>query len=190
MEAQPPGGQEPPSEKPEEPEEPKAEQPPAPPPPPPPSGGGWQPPGGPAGSQPPPPPPSGGYTPPPPPAYAPPPPPPGAYQPPPPGYAPPGSVAASPPTDQMAIWSIILAGVGLPGLCCFGVGGIILGAVAFFLGGSSIHRIQASNGGVGGLTLAQIGRWGGLAVAILGLLILAFYVIAIANGSLSNSTTP
>ena len=89
----------------------------------------------------------------------------------------------------MAIWAIILAGVGLPGLCCFGIGGIILGAVAFFLGGSSINRIQASNGTVGGLTLAQIGRWGGLVVAILGLLILIFYVIAIANGSFNNNTT-
>ena len=180
MEEQPPGGQEPPTEKPEE---PKGEQPPAPPPP---SGGGWQPPPPPPGFQPPPPPP--GSAPPPPPGYAPPPPPPGAYQPPPPGFGPPGSIAAAPPTDQMAIWSIILAGVGLPGLCCFGVGGVILGAVAFFLGGSSINRIQASNGAVGGFTLAQIGRWGGLAVALLGLLILILYIVGIAGG-IFNSTT-
>lgn len=89
----------------------------------------------------------------------------------------------------MAIWAIILAGVGVPGLCCFGVGGVILGAVAFFLGGSSMNRIQASNGTVGGLTLAQIGRWAGLAVAILGLLVLIYFIIAVINGSYNNSTT-
>jgi hypothetical protein len=99
-------------------------------------------------------------------------------------------MAASPPTDQMAIWSIVLAGLGLPGLCCFGVGGIIFGAVAFFLGGSAVGRIQGSNGAVGGLTLAQIGRWGGLAVAILGLVGLIGYILLVVNGSLTNNTTP
>jgi hypothetical protein len=117
--------------------------------------------------------------------------PPGAYQPPPPGYAMPGSATATAPTDQMAIWSIVLAGLGLIGLCCFGLGGLILGAVAFFLGGSSVKRIAASNGTAGGLTLAQIGRWGGLAIAILGLLIFIFYVVAVINsGGVTNTTTP
>jgi hypothetical protein len=90
----------------------------------------------------------------------------------------------------MAIWSLILAIVGLLGLCCVGVGGVIGGTIAFFLGGSSLARIRASNGAVGGETLALIGRWGGLAVAILGLLILVVYVIAIVSGGiLSNTTT-
>ena len=120
-------------------------------------------------------------------------PPPPSYQPPPPGYAVPGGmVSAGAPTDQMAIWAIVLAGLGLLGLCCVGVGGLILGPIAFFLGGSSLKRIRASNGAVGGDTLASIGRWGGLAVGILGLLILVFYVIAIANGfnnAITNNTT-
>jgi len=209
MEEQPPAGEEPkpPEESPkphegeprppeEEPKPPEAAAPTPPPPsyqPQPPPGGGYQPP-------PPPPPPGGGYQPPPPPGYQPPPPPgggyqpqPGAYQPPPPGYAVPGGmVSAGAPTDQMAIWAIVLAGLGLLGLCCVGVGGLILGPIAFFLGGSSLKRIRASNGAVGGDTLASIGRWGGLAVGILGLLILVFYVIAIANGfnnAITNNTT-
>jgi len=102
-------------------------------------------------------------------------------------------VAAGAPTDQQAIWSLVLAGLGLLGLCLCGVGGLILGPIAFFLGGSSLKRIRASNGALGGDTLASIGRWGGLAVGVLGLLILVFYVIAIASGltnSFTNNTTP
>ncbi|MDQ6919557.1 MAG: hypothetical protein M3Z98_09385, partial [Candidatus Dormibacteraeota bacterium] len=113
---------------------------------------------------------------------------PGAYQPPPPGYGPPG-MAVGVPTDQMAIWSLVIAIVGLVGCCCFGVGGIIGGPIAFFMGGSSLKRIRASNGALGGDTLALIGRWGGLAVAILGLLILAVYIVLGIGSVISNSTT-
>jgi hypothetical protein len=97
-------------------------------------------------------------------------------------------IAAGAPTDQMAIWSLVLAGLGLLGLCLCGIGGLILGPIAFFLGGSSLNRIRASNGTLGGETLASIGRWGGLAVGVLGLLILVFYIVAVASG-LSNSIT-
>jgi hypothetical protein len=97
-------------------------------------------------------------------------------------------VAAGAPTDQMAIWSLVLAGLGLLGLCLCGIGGLILGPIAFFLGGSSLNRIRASNGALGGDALASIGRWGGLAVGILGLLILVFYIVAVVSG-LSNSIT-
>lgn len=205
MEQQPPPGEEPepkppeeaPKEEPQAPEEePRRPEPAAPPPPapappppsyqsPPPPGGGYQPP-------PPPPPPGGGYQPPPPAGYQP-PPPPGAYQPPPPGYAMPGGmVSAGAPTDQMAIWSIVLAGLGLLGLCCVGVGGLILGPIAFFLGGSSLNKIRASNGTLGGDTLASIGRWGGLVVGILGLLILVAWILAVVNGAFNtnNTTSP
>src|SRR5205807_867648 len=187
MGQQPPGDEQPPQPPPKPPEEePKPPEAAGPPPPPPPPAG--PPPGG---YPPPPPAPGGGYQPPPPPGYQ---PPPGAYQPPPPGYATPGGmVAAGAPTDQQAIWSLVLAGLGLLGLCLCGVGGLILGPIAFFLGGSSLKRIRASNGALGGDTLASIGRWGGLAVGVLGLLILVFYIIAIVTGignSLTNNTTP
>jgi hypothetical protein len=176
MEQHPPG-EEPEPKPPESEPMPPAPAPPPPPPPPPPPGG-YPPP-------PPPPPPGGGYVPPPPQGQA----PPGTYQPPPPGYGPPGIAGA--PTDQLAIWSLVIAILGLVGCCCFGVGGVIGGPIAFFMGGSSLNRIRASNGALGGDTLASIGRWGGLAVAILGLLILAFYIVIVLGGVLtSGNTTP
>ena len=101
-------------------------------------------------------------------------------------------VATGPPTDQVAIWSLVIAILGLVGCCCFGVGGVIGGPIAFFMGGSALNRIRASNGTIGGETLALIGRWGGLAVGILGLLILAGYLILAVWGSFNStpSTTP
>jgi hypothetical protein len=114
--------------------------------------------------------------------------PPGAYQPPPPGYGAPGAVAGA-PTDLLAIWSLVIAVLGLVGVCCFGIGGLIGGPIAFFMGGSSLKRIRASNGAVGGETLALIGRWGGLAVALLGLLVLIFWIVGGVSSVLNNSTT-
>jgi len=69
------------------------------------------------------------------------------------------------------------------------IGGVIGGPIAFFMGGSSLKRIRASNGSLGGETLALIGRWGGLAMAILGLLILAFYIVA-GVGAVLNQPSP
>ncbi len=114
--------------------------------------------------------------------------PPGAYQPPPLGYGAPG-MAVGAPTDQMAIWSLVIAILGLVGCCCFGIGGVIGGPIAFFMGGSSLKRIRASNGTLGGETLALIGRWGGLGVGILGLLVLVGYILLVVIGAASSSTT-
>ena len=93
------------------------------------------------------------------------------------------------PTDQMAIWATVLAGLGLLGLCCFGVGGLILGPIAFFMGGSSLATIRASNGALGGDTLASVGRWGGLVVGVLGLLVLVGFIVLVilSPGSISRS---
>ena len=96
---------------------------------------------------------------------------------------------AGAPTDQLAIWSLVIAIIGLFGCCCLGVGGVIAGPIAFFMGGSSLKRIRASNGTIGGDTLASVGRWSGLAVAILGLVILGFYVVFALVGSFSSSPT-
>jgi len=92
-------------------------------------------------------------------------------------------------TDQMAIWSLVLAGVGLLGICCFGVGGLILGPIAFFVGNSSLKRIRASGGSVGGDTMANIGRIGGIVVAIIGALVLLTYIGLAVSGSFNNTTT-
>jgi hypothetical protein len=66
---------------------------------------------------------------------------------------------------------------------------VIGGPIAFFMGGSSLKRIRASNGTIGGDTLASVGRWGGLAVAILGLLILGLYIVFALLGSFASSPT-
>ena len=89
----------------------------------------------------------------------------------------------------MAIWSLVIAALGLVGCCCFGIGGVIGGTIAFFMGGSALKRIRASNGSLGGETLALIGRWGGLAVGILGALILVLYIVYGVGAVLSNTTT-
>ena len=99
-------------------------------------------------------------------------------------------VASGPPTDQVAIWSLVIAILGLVGCCCFGVGGVIGGPIAFFMGGSSLKRIRASNGTVGGETLALIGRWGGLAVGILGLGILVVYILLLTFGAINSNSNP
>jgi hypothetical protein len=88
----------------------------------------------------------------------------------------------------MAIWSLVIAVLGLFGCCCLGIGGVIGGPIAFFMGGSALKRIRASNGSLGGETLALIGRWGGLAVAILGVLILVFYIVAGVGSVLYSNT--
>ena len=194
MSQQPPGGNEPPP--------PSGGMPPPPPPgygppgggPPPPPGYGPPTPPPPDYGPPPPPPPDygppppapGGFVPPPPGAYT--PPPPGSYQPPPPGFGMPGGGAIAgmaPATDQMAIWSLVCAIVGFLGLCCAGVGGLVLGPVAFFLGNSSLERIRSSGGTIGGESLAQIGRVFGIVVAVIGLLVL----ISLIGYSVTNHTT-
>ena len=60
----------------------------------------------------------------------------------------------------------------------------MLGPVAFFLGSSSLKRIRSSGGTIGGESLANMGRIGGIIVAILGLVILLAVIIsAVSNRS-------
>ncbi len=110
----------------------------------------------------PPPPPS-------PPTYPPPPPPPSAYPPPPDGFpgATPGVYAeaagaiGTPKQNGKAIASLVL---GILGFC---ICGIILGAVAVFLGLQARKEIAASNGTQGGDGLALAGLIvGGIAVVL------------------------
>lgn len=146
-----------------------------------------QPPGSQPPQYPPQPPPSGANPPPPPPGFGQP-----SYAPPaqaPYGYAP--GMQPAKPTDSMAVWSAVLAGLSIAGffLCC--IPGIVLGAIAFFLGNASLGRIRASNGMWGGEGLAQAGRIGGGIMAILSLLGLIWFIVSAAlNGGGSPSTTP
>jgi hypothetical protein len=116
----------------------------------------------------------------------------------PPGYPQPvpgyGYPAASPPQDGMAIASLIVGIAAFFGLCCYGIGGVILGVTALVLGRVSLGRIKAAGGMVGGAGLANAGWICGLVAAVLGGIIglayLAFFIFAIANGSSTNFTFP
>src|SRR5579859_2618464 len=100
--------------------------------------------------------------------------------PPAPGY--PGYGAVSPPTDGMAIASLILGIVAFPGICCYGVLGVAFGATALILGRISVRKIRASNGMIGGYGLAQAGWICGLVAAILGAIYGIFNIALIILG--------
>ncbi len=89
--------------------------------------------------------------------------------PPPPGSYGGGAAAAAVPNDSQAMLSLIL-GICSIVLCCW-----ILGPVAFFLGQSSLNRINASNGQLGGAGLAQAGR----ILGIIGTVILALAILGV-----------
>ena len=74
------------------------------------------------------------------------------YPQPPPASAAAGYAVASRPTDTQATLSLVFGLLSLT--CCLS----ILGPVAFFLGNSSLNRIQASGGTLGGEGLANAGR--------------------------------
>jgi hypothetical protein len=125
----------------------------------------------PSGSMPPPPQqPPGGYAPAPPtwsptayPAYS------GG---PPTAYGYPGAAA----TDGYAVASLICSIIALPAIFCYGVPGIILGMVGFFLGRSSLKRIRASGGSKAGHGIAMAGWIIGLIAAAIGLLVILIVI--------------
>jgi hypothetical protein len=88
----------------------------------------------------------------------------------------------SPPTDGMAIASLILGIVAFPGICCYGVLGVAFGVTALILGRISVRKIRASNGMIGGYGLAQAGWICGLAAAILGAIYGIFNIAVIILG--------
>ncbi len=96
------------------------------------------------------------------------------------GYTP------SAPTDGMSIAALILGIAAFPGLCCYGIGGIVLGVVALILGRVALGRIKASGGMVGGRGLANAGWICGLVATVLGVIVglvyLGLFIFAIANG--------
>ena len=91
----------------------------------------------------------------------------------------PGYAAAAPRTDGMAIAALVVGIVAVPGIFCYGILAVILGAVAIFLGLRARRQIKASGGAVGGYGLAQAGWIIGLCAAILGALYFIFIVVLI-----------
>jgi hypothetical protein len=77
---------------------------------------------------------------------------------PPPSYPPP-RVKASGSTDGRAIASLITAIAGIVLGLPMGIPGMVLGTIAYFLGKSSVSRIDGSQGALGGRGVAAAG-WG------------------------------
>ena len=88
-----------------------------------------------------------------------------------PGY---GYPAAPPPTDGRATAAMVVGIVSLVLACGYGVG--LLGSpVAWYLGKSSMNRIDASGGALGGRGMAQAG----FILGIIGTVLLVLLVIGI-----------
>lgn len=85
------------------------------------------------------------------------------------GYAPP------PPSDGAGIAAFIIGIVGLAFACAYGFG-LILSPVALFIGRSSMKRIDASQGQLGGRGFAQAG----FIMGIVGTVLLVLLVVAVA----------
>lgn len=96
-----------------------------------------------------------------PPMWQPPPPPAGqapAYgtpQPPPP-YGPPGGLVRQPPSEGMAVASLVLGIASYPFICAFG-GGLIFAVLGVVFGYLARNKIDESNGALGGRQMAVAG---------------------------------
>lgn len=98
----------------------------------------------------------------------------------PPAYPPPPQARALGSTDGRATASLLsaIAGIvlGLP----FGIPGMVLGTLAYFLGKSAVDNIDSSKGGLGGRGMAVAG-WvlGAVAMAIGSAVTLAWLVVVL-----------
>jgi hypothetical protein len=98
---------------------------------------------------------------------------------PPPTYPPP-RVKASGSTDGRANASLIAAIAGIVLGLPMGIPGMVLGTLAYFLGKSSVSRIDSSQGVLGGRSIAVSGWvFGVVAMAIGSLVTLAGIVVAL-----------
>jgi hypothetical protein len=74
-----------------------------------------------------------------------------------------------PPTDSLAIWSLVLGILGL--MCCIP---FVPSVLAIVLGGRSKEKVRASGGTLTGDTMAQVGvvlGWIGIGLDVVGTII-------------------
>jgi hypothetical protein len=106
---------------------------------------------------------------------------PSGYPPPPPPPGPPGPAGSQygtvQPNNRFAIPALILGILSITGLCCYGVGGPILGIPAAILGHIGKREIRESGGAQGGQGMAQAGFITGIVGSVLGAL--GFVVIVL-----------
>ena len=86
---------------------------------------------------------------------------------PPPSYPPPPQARAQGATDRRAVASLLSAVAGIVLGLPFGIPGMALGALAYFIGKSAVNNIDSSKGAVGGRGMA-VTSWvlGAVAMAI------------------------
>jgi hypothetical protein len=96
---------------------------------------------------------------------------------PPPSYPPP-TAQASGSTDARAIAALLAAIAGIVLGLPLGIPGMVLGTLAYFLGRSSVSRIESSQGAIGGRSIA-VSAWvlGVVAMAIGSAVTLAWLVV-------------
>jgi hypothetical protein len=106
---------------------------------------------------------------------------------PPPSYPPP-HVKASGSTDGRAIGSLIaaIAGIllGLPA----GIPGMVLGTIAYFLGKSSVSRIDSSQGALGGRGVAVAGWVFGVVAMAIGSVVTLIWIVVLLVAAAQPST--
>jgi hypothetical protein len=97
------------------------------------------------------------------------------YHPPPP-YPPP-SLGPAAPTDGRAITSLVASGFGLLLGLPFGLPGLALGPLGYFMGRSAIARIDGSPGTVGGRSVAVLGWVLGIVATAVGAVVSLVWLV-------------
>ena len=97
---------------------------------------------------------------------------------PPPSYPPP-RVKASGSTEGRAIASLIAAIAGIVLGLPMGIPGMVLGTLAYFLGRSSVSRIDSSQGALGGRSVAVSGWVFGVAAMAIGSVITVAWIVVV-----------
>ena len=97
---------------------------------------------------------------------------------PPPSYPPP-RITASGSTDGRAVASLITAIAGIVLGLPVGIPGMVLGTVAYFLGRSSVSRIDSSQGRLGGRGVAVAGWVFGVVSMAIGSVVTLVWVVVV-----------
>jgi hypothetical protein len=97
---------------------------------------------------------------------------------PPPAYPPP-SLGRAAPADGRAITSLALAVLGIVLGLPFGLPGLLLGAVAYFIGKAALARIDESHGTIGGRSLASAGWVLGVVATAIGAVVSLVWLIVL-----------
>jgi hypothetical protein len=105
---------------------------------------------------------------------------------PPPTY-PPSGIGRTMPTDGRAITSLVASLMGTLLALPFGIPGLALGPLGYFLGRSAIARIDAAAGASGGRALAVAGSVLGIVATAIGAVVSLVWLVLIL---VAISTTP